>query len=126
MSSTIRILTMAVAAVAGPLGCTVHATTEPVGYTEVTSSPADAYYYSYPNTEYEGHPVYYVEGRWIYRDRDRWRAYREEPAPLYRYRTTVQQAPPAPRYPNYGPPPARQYGPPQPAPETAPPATRVR
>jgi hypothetical protein len=107
-------------------GCTVTGTTEPVGYAEVTSVPVDVYY-GYPQTTYDGRTVYWVDNRWIYRDRDRWLYYRTEPPPLYHYRQTVRQAPPAPRYePRYEPRPRYDQRYPTPAPAPAPPATRVR
>lgn len=113
-----------VALIAGAVllgGCTVTGRTEPVGHAEVYSVPADLT--AYPSTYYDGHPVYYVDNRWVYRDRDRWVYYRSEPPPLYRYRSTVRQAPPAPR--TYSP--AHPHRQPYPAqPHAAPPATRVR
>jgi len=53
---------------------------------------------AYPHRYYEGRTVYYVNERWHYRDGARWAYYRQEPAPLYRQRTYVQQAPPANRH----------------------------
>jgi hypothetical protein len=95
-------------------GCSVHAQPEPVvGYSEVTSAEVE----SRPYLIYEGHPTYYVNERWVYRDRDRWVYYRDEPPELYRQRQYVQQPPRAPRYT------------PQPRttrPVTAPPAERVQ
>ena len=70
-------------------GCTVTTTrepvyAEPVGYTETTAAPAD--YEAYPNTVYEGHTVFFVSGRWMFRDRDRWVSYRSEPPQLRQHR----------------------------------------
>ena len=64
---------------------------------EVETVPA-ADVYAYPRTEYRGHAVYYVNGRWYYPRGRRWYYYRNEPPELIRHRRYVQQAPPAPRY----------------------------
>ena len=86
----------------------------PVGTVEITSAPV-VQYESQPHTVYEGKTVYWVNGRWGYpHSNGRWAYYRSEPAPLARYRTTVQSAPPA----------HREYGPG--SPEYAPPAARTR
>jgi hypothetical protein len=103
-------------------GCAVHAQ-EPVGYVEVSSAPYDVSVY--PSTYYDGRTVYLVDDRWMYRDRGRWMYYRDEPAPLYRQRTIIRQAPPAYR-PSYQAPTyqAPTYAPRGTAPPTyAPPAT---
>jgi hypothetical protein len=95
----------------------------PVGYAEVYSGPIPVGIYGTLYTYYDGRPVYWYDGRWMYRTGDRWHYYVTEPPALYRYRTTVRQAPPAPRYePGYGPRPTYQ----QPAPSPAPPGRRVR
>lgn len=100
-------------------GCTVHAQTEPVGYAEVTSVPVNVD--TYPTTVYAGHTVYWVNDRWMYRDRGRWAYYRSEPPELYRQRRYVQAAPPAPAHRAQ---PRRAA--PHPPRTSAPPATRVR
>jgi hypothetical protein len=105
-------------AMIGTSGCTVRGRgavrAEPVSTVEVTSAPVPDYAI-YPHTEYEGRTVYYVDNRWGYPDNGHWVYYRYEPAPLVRYRTTVDSAPRAPhRYPS------------SPPPQSAPPATRVR
>lgn len=106
-------------------GCAVRGSATPVGYAELTYATT---YTSYPRTRYEGRDVYYVGGRWMYQDRGAWRSYETEPTPLYRYRTTVREAPPAPRYhPDSGyvyPSRTAPYVPAQPAP--SPPPARVR
>lgn len=106
-------------------GCAIHGSATPVGRAELTYATTYTYY---PRTRYEGRDVYYVGGRWMYRDGGAWRAYQDEPAPLYRYRTTVREAPPAPRYsPDSGyvyPSRSAPYVPAAPAP--APPPARVR
>jgi hypothetical protein len=56
---------------------------EPV-YIEVESAPRRVE--TYPHTVYEGHPAYYVDGRWYYREGPRWAYYREEPRPLFEFR----------------------------------------
>ena len=82
-------------------GCTaqVETATYPTGPDEdvvaVETVPADVY--AYPRTEYRGHVVYYVNGRW-YSPRGRhWYTYRTEPQELVRHRRYIQQAPPAAR-----------------------------
>jgi hypothetical protein len=111
----------------GGAGCAVTATV-PVGSAELYYG--EPYTTGYPYTVYDGRTVYWYGNRWLYHDGGRWYAYREEPPDLYRYRTTVQQAPPAPRYPGaypapgYRPPPPSYYPPnqPHPVPYSAPPA----
>jgi hypothetical protein len=51
---------------------------------------------AYPRTEYRGHAVYFVNGRWYYPRGRRWYYYRTEPPELVRHRRYVEQAPPAP------------------------------
>jgi hypothetical protein len=55
-------------------------------YVEVQTAPAHVE--TYPQTVYEGRPVYYVDGRWYYQNGPRWAYYREEPRPLIEYRAT--------------------------------------
>ncbi len=116
-------------------GCFLHAEPEPVAYVETTGVPYGVNIEAYPYVHYQGRPVYLYDNRWWYRDGSRWNYYRQEPAPLYQYRQRpyIQQAPPAPRAPSYGPP---GYAPPgyappgavpAPAPPpSAPPAVRVQ
>jgi len=75
-------------------GCVASLQAEPV---YVESGPVPVNIEIYPHTYYEGRTVYYVDNHWRYRDGARWAYYREEPAPLYRQRSYVQQAPPADR-----------------------------
>jgi hypothetical protein len=130
MSSLSSLLAAALIAGAACAGCSVHGRAYPVGYTELYYG--DAYGY-YPHTWYGGRDVYYIGNRWMYRDGGGWRYYASEPPALYRYRSTVRQAPPAYSYPRggghgypgggYGPAPrGPSYG----APHGAPPPTRVR
>jgi hypothetical protein len=83
-------------------GCTAEVeTAHPVVVTddeavEVQTVPAGDVY-AYPHTEYRGHAVYYVNGRWYYPRGRSWYYYRTEPPELYRHRRYIQQAPPAPR-----------------------------
>ena len=131
--SCLRLCTAAIiAASAASSGCAVHGRTTPVGYAELHYGSAYGYY---PSTFYGGRPVYFIDGRLMYQDGGAWRYYETEPAPLYRYRTTIRQAPPAPRYfpqtpGGYYPAQPAIPGPaPQPAPpppSSAPPPTRVR
>jgi hypothetical protein len=134
-SSGIVVVAGAVAAIAlGGCRATTYGEAEPVGYVELTAAPVDVTLY--PHTYYDGRDVYWVNDRWMYRDRGRWLYYRNEPPALYRQRPYVQQAPPAyPRsypypqsypqsYPRPAPGPYRV--PAQPVPDTAPPATRVQ
>ena len=123
-------------AIALGAGC-VARVEEPVAYAEADYVPPTVT--TYPSTVYEGRTVYYYGDRWYYRDGSRWAYYRREPPVLYRQRTYVQAAPPAPRV-YAAPPPAHQvYGAPPPAhgpyahpptitsaPVEAPPAHRVR
>ncbi|MBX3224511.1 MAG: hypothetical protein KF795_28615 [Labilithrix sp.] len=110
-----------IAAGAAASGCAVGASATPVGYAELTYATTYTYY---PHTTYEGRDVYYVGGRWMYRDGSAWSYYVNEPTPLYRYRTTVRQAPPAPRYyPDSG---YVYPAQPVPAPPSSPPPARVR
>jgi hypothetical protein len=132
MSRTASGKGIAVALAAVALGaCTVQGrargTVEPVSTVEVTSAPI-VEYRSYPHTVYEGRTVYLIDNRWGYPSGDRWVVYQTEPAPLARYRTTIEAAPPAPRryvrpevVPSPAPPPARHA-----PPTSAPPATRTR
>jgi hypothetical protein len=62
---------------------------------EVSSVPVEIE--TYPHTEYRGHVVYLVDGRWYYPRGRHWYAYRTEPAPLVRHRSYIQAAPPARR-----------------------------
>lgn len=131
--SCLRMCTAAIiaASAAASSGCAVHGRATPVGYAELYYGSTYGYY---PQTYYGGRPVYFIDGRWMFRDGGGWRYYETEPAPLYRYRTTIRQAPPAPRY--YPESPGGYYparptvpGPaPQaaPPPSSAPPPTRVR
>ena len=137
-----------IAATAASSGCAVRARATPVGHAELHYGTTYRYY---PHTYYDGRDVYYVSGRWMYLDGNVWTSYPTEPAPLYRYRTAIEEAPPAPRYypgsggyvqpPAYYPgssgyvhPPALRYYPgssgyaypPAPAPYTAPAPERVR
>jgi hypothetical protein len=84
----------------GAMGCTV----EPAQPAPAVAYADDTVVYdtgptidinTYPHEIYEGRPVYYVNNRWYYRDGGRWAYYRHEPAPLYRRRAYVRQAPPA-------------------------------
>lgn len=112
---------VAVAATVAATGCAARASTAvPIGFAELRYGGAYSYY---PHAVYQGRDVFFVEGRWIFRTKRGWAYYPVEPEPLYRFRTTVRQAPPAPRYefPRY------EQVPRVPAePAPAPPATRVR
>lgn len=65
---------------------------------EVTSAPIDIE--RAPRTVYEGRIVYWFEGRWVFRERDRWASYRAEPLELRRFRTQHDERAwqPAPRH----------------------------
>lgn len=94
-------------------GCYAYAE-PPVVYAEAYEAPVEIDVRTYPQTQYEGRPVYYYRDRWYYRDGSRWQYYRREPQALHRQRTYVQQAPPAARGHVYrhSAPPARQSAPP--------------
>jgi hypothetical protein len=136
--SSISVWAVALLAAGCATGCAVEGRTAPIGYAEVYSgSPYGYYDYDYyPHTFYGGRTVYWYGNRWMYPDGGRWYAYQYEPQELYRYRTTVRQAPPAPRYYDRGGP--RYYTPAQPgvggypqagpggSPGGVPPGVRVR
>lgn len=124
MASLVSLAAALVVTATACAGCVGTARGYPVGYAEVYSRPVPVGIYGSMYTYYDGRPVYWYDGRWMYRAGDRWHYYVSEPPALYRYRTTVRQAPPAPRYePGYGPPPAH----PRPVPaQPAPPGRRVR
>jgi hypothetical protein len=97
----IPILVALFAALTGGAACTVTTTPQPT----YAAAPAPAYaegegvptnIETYPNTVYEGHPVYFYNDRWYYRHGQRWTYYQREPDYLVRQRTVVRQAPPAP------------------------------
>jgi hypothetical protein len=99
------------------------------GYAVAEGPPV--YIETYPSYYYEGHTVYWVDGRWYTRDRGRWVYYRSEPRELYRYRTHVRSAPPAPGrhferrgYRREAAPPGRSHW--RHGPRRAPPARRMR
>ncbi len=73
-------------------------TVAPSAEVEITSAPVDVE--RAPRTVYEGRIVYWFEGRWVFRERDRWACYRAEPLELRRYRTQHQDHAwqPAPRH----------------------------
>ena len=77
----ILVLSSAVAAV----GCT--ATVEPgYGGEEVSYVDGPVNVEGYPHEAYGGRDVYYIGGRWHYREGTRWAAYNREPAELARRR----------------------------------------
>ena len=97
-------------------GCYARARVEPA-YVETTYVPAHVHVY--PSYRYEGRVVYLIDGRWYFHHPSgAWVYYREEPPTLYRYRTTIRQAPPAPAR-RAAPAPDRYHAPP---PREAPPA----
>ena len=97
VSKTIRVFIRGGLVLAGALalgGCYADARVEPA-YVETTYVPAHVHVY--PSYWYEGRTVYLIDGRWYFHHPSgRWVYYREEPPTLYRYRTTIRQAPPAP------------------------------
>lgn len=75
-------------------GCYARAQVEPA-YVETTYVPTHVHVY--PSYHYEGRVVYLIHGRWYFHHPSgAWVYYRKEPPTLYRYRTTIRQAPPAP------------------------------
>src|SRR4051812_40335532 len=80
------------------VGCAVRTRAYPVGYAEIYSGPVEDIY-ACPRAKYDGRDVYWCGGRWIYLENGQWYSYVYEPVELYRFRTTVKQAPPAPRGP---------------------------
>jgi hypothetical protein len=92
------------AAFAGCLACAAWSNTasaDPPIYIEVDVAPPSIE--SYPQTVYEGRPVYYYEGRWYERRGPRWVYYREEPRPLVVYRSSPEY-----RH-RHAPPPSRRH-----------------
>ena len=62
------------------------------------AEPAPVNIETYPSVVYEGHPSYFYNNHWYYRDRDsHWTYYRQEPPELHRRRPVMQAAPPAHR-----------------------------
>jgi hypothetical protein len=53
---------------------------------EVEVEVGPRYVERYPQTVYEGRPVYYYDDHWYYQRGPRWVYYREEPRPLIEYR----------------------------------------
>lgn len=93
-----RFVVLAVVVVVAP-ACVMRAeTVAPSTEVEVTSVPIDIE--RAPRTVYEGRIVYWFEGRWVFRERDRWASYRAEPLELRRYRTQHDDRTwrPAPRH----------------------------
>ena len=80
----------------------------PVVYAEAAEAPVEVDVQIYPQTQYEGRPVYLYRNRWYYRNGNRWQYYRREPQVLQRQRTYVKQAPPARREYHRSAPPARR------------------
>jgi len=95
--ASVLALLVAAGSIAMVAGCTAQVETASPGVVddEVEAPAAPARYETYPQTEYRGHVVYLVDGRWYYPRGRRWYYYRTEPAPLVRHRTYVQSAPPA-------------------------------
>src|SRR5687768_13475204 len=79
---------LCLALVTGLSGCVAHTRGELVyGYeAEYVEAPPPRVEY-YPSAVYREQPAYWVEGRWYYRDRSRWVAFREEPPELRDYRS---------------------------------------
>ncbi len=90
MQSKIVLLLSALALPFSVTACVAEADPEPV-YAEATYVPPDIE--TYPSVVYEGHPSYYVQGNWYYRNGPQWVYYRNEPAELHRQRAVVQRAP---------------------------------
>jgi hypothetical protein len=97
-------LALVVAMIALGTGCTARVDTASAATVddEVEVDAAPLQVESYPQTEYRGHTVYLVNGRWYYPRGHRWYYYRTEPEPLVRHRRYIQAAPPA--RPAYAPP----------------------
>jgi hypothetical protein len=72
-------------------GCYAEAGAEPES--EYVEAPAPVDIAVAPHYDYEGRTVYYSNDHWYAQDRGRWVYYRNEPQPLYRQRTHVQEAP---------------------------------
>lgn len=106
---------VALAAAVACGGCAAGASARvPVGSAELRFGGVTG---NYPHAFYQGRDVFFIEGHWRFRTRNGWAYYPVEPEPLYRYRTTIRQAPPA-----------RRFAPalPAQAPAPAPPGWRVR
>jgi hypothetical protein len=90
-------------------GCYAYAE-PPTVYAEAYEAPVEVEVQTYPQTYYEGRPVYLYRDRWYYRTGNRWQYYRREPVELHRHRAYVRQAPAARRgeRPRYAPPARRE------------------
>jgi hypothetical protein len=107
MNQRMTVLALACAALSLG-GCYAYAE-PPVVYADASEAPVEVEIQSYPQTQYEGRPVYLYRDRWYYRDGNRWQYYRQEPVQLNRQRTYVQQAPAVRRgRHNHSAPPARR------------------
>lgn len=89
--STLGSLVVVLGAAVGATGCEVGYYQEPV-YAEADApviwveGPPVVDYDAYPVCVYGGTNVYFIDGRWYYRDHDRWAYYRNEPDDLGRWR----------------------------------------
>jgi hypothetical protein len=116
-----RAVALCVGALIALPACTVR-TGPPTADAYVYSRPPTAAVYSAPRGYYSGNTYYWYDNRWWYESPRGWAYLREEPRPLYRYRTErwrpgVGQPPPAYERPyGYGGGPPPSVAPPKPAP----------
>lgn len=111
-----------IAVVGASSGCTVRTYPPAADAYVYVGSPPPPDIYEAPRGYYNGYTTYWYGNRWWYQSPRGWGYYRQEPPALQRYRSGVQQPPPARPHgygggPGYGP----QHGPqaphaPQPAP----------
>jgi hypothetical protein len=94
--------------------CAWEATTTPFigGYATVYASTVPANIEVYPRVWYSDRYVYLVGDRWYAPAGRRWVMLRNEPPPLFRYRTAFRAAPPPPAAVRPSPPPPRWAPPP--------------
>lgn len=86
--------TIAIALALTGIACSRVQAGEPVSYLSNKSVPENVD--AFPQAVYEGHTVYYVNDRWMYRDRGGWAYYLTEPPALYAHRATPRQTSSAP------------------------------
>lgn len=94
VTTNMRSSTIAIALALAGIACSRVQAGEPVGYLKSKSVPENVD--SFPQAVYQGHTVYWISDRWMYRDRGGWAYYVTEPPALYAYRATPRQPPPAP------------------------------
>ena len=84
-NSLVSLFAVALGAAVATTGCAARISAEPEPvYLTADTVPTNVE--TYPSVDYEGHPNYYVNGRWYYRHGSSWVYYRSEPSELARRR----------------------------------------